>query len=113
MMVQNARSEAFFYYFRTEDQVPENRLPRIMDKYISFDFVRERLKDSYSAVGRPSIDPEFLPRILLIGFCMASALNASWWKSFTCFSPGAGSRGWASIRRSAPLDVLEEPARKV
>lgn len=55
MMVQNARSKAFFYYFRLEGQVPKNRLPRLMDKYISFDFVRERLKDSYSAVGRPSI----------------------------------------------------------
>jgi Transposase domain (DUF772) len=30
--------------------------------------VRERLKDSYSETGRPSIDPELLLRILLIGY---------------------------------------------
>jgi hypothetical protein len=30
--------------------------------------VREQLKDSYSETGRPSIDLELLPRILLIGY---------------------------------------------
>ena len=35
---------------------------------ISFDVVREKLKDSYSETGRPSIDPELLLRILLIGY---------------------------------------------
>ena len=30
--------------------------------------MRERLKDSYSETGRPSIDPELLLRILLIGY---------------------------------------------
>ncbi|HET8827280.1 MAG TPA: hypothetical protein VFM77_19215 [Terriglobales bacterium] len=33
--------EALFYYFRLEDQVPENHLLRLIDKHISFDFVRE------------------------------------------------------------------------
>ena len=40
MMGQHARSEALFYYFRLEDQVPENHLLRLIDKYISFGFVR-------------------------------------------------------------------------
>lgn len=68
MMGHHARSEALFYYFRLEDQVPENHLLRLIDKHISFDFVRERLKESYSDTGRPSIDPELLLRILLIGY---------------------------------------------
>jgi len=68
MMGHHARSEALFYYFRLEDQVPENHLLRLIDKHISFDFVRERLRDSYSDTGRPSIDPELLLRILLIGY---------------------------------------------
>jgi hypothetical protein len=67
MMGQHDRSEALFYYFRLEDQVPENHLLRLIDKHISFEFVRERLKESYSETGRPSIDPELLLRILLIG----------------------------------------------
>jgi transposase len=68
MMGQHARSESLFYYFRIEDQVPENHLLRLIDRHISFDFVREKLKDSYSDTGRPSIDPELLLRILLIGY---------------------------------------------
>jgi transposase len=68
MMGQQDRSEALFYYFRLEDQVPENHLLRLIEKHISFGFVREQLKDSYSETGRPSIDPELLLRILLIGY---------------------------------------------
>src|SRR5262249_18784685 len=68
MMGQHARSEALFYYFRLEDQIPENHLLRLIDKHVSFDFVRDQLKDSYSETGRPSIDPELLLRILLVGY---------------------------------------------
>jgi len=68
MMGCHARSEALFYYFRLEDQVPETHLLRLIEKHISFAFVREKLKDSYSETGRPSIDPELLLRILLIGY---------------------------------------------
>ena len=68
MMGQHDRSEALFYYFRPEDQVPETHLLRLIEKHVSFAFVREKLKDSYSETGRPSIDPELLLRILLIGY---------------------------------------------
>ncbi len=68
MMGQHDRSEALFYYFRLEDQVSETHLLRLIDKHISFEFVRQQLKDSYSETGRPSIDPELLLRILLIGY---------------------------------------------
>jgi transposase len=68
MMGQHDRSEALFYYFRLEDQVPETHLLRLIEKHISFACVREQLKDRYSETGRPSIDPELLLRILLIGY---------------------------------------------
>ena len=48
MMGQHDRSEALFYYFRLEDQVPETHLLRLIEKHISFAFVREKLKDRYS-----------------------------------------------------------------
>jgi hypothetical protein len=57
MMGQHDRSEALFYYFRLEDQVPETHLLRLIKKHISFELVRERLRNSYSETGRPSIDP--------------------------------------------------------
>jgi transposase len=68
MMGQNTRSESLFYYFRIEDHVPEDHLLRLIDRHIDFAFVRETLKASYSHTGRPSIDPEVLLRILLIGY---------------------------------------------
>ena len=68
MMGQHARSEALFYYFRLDDYIPESHLLRLIDQHISFEFVRQQLKDSYSETGRPSIDPELLLRILLIGY---------------------------------------------
>src|ERR1700757_811467 len=68
MMGQHARSVSLFYYFRLEDQVPENHLLRLVDKHIDFGFSRKRLKDSYSDTGRPFVDPELLLRILLIGY---------------------------------------------
>jgi transposase len=60
MMGQHSRSEALFYYFRLEDQVPQSHLLRLIQEHISFAFVREQLKNSYSETGRPSIDPELL-----------------------------------------------------
>jgi transposase len=68
MMGEHARSEALFYYFTLEEYIPQNHLLRLIDKHIDFGFVRERLKDSYSDMGRPSVDPELLLRILLIGY---------------------------------------------
>jgi transposase len=68
MMGKQCRSESLFYYFRIEDHVPESHLLRLIDQYVSFDFVREKLRAFYSDTGRPSIDPERLLRILLIGY---------------------------------------------
>ena len=68
MMGHHSRSESLFYYFRIEDQVPENHLLRLLDRHVSLQFVRDELRDSYSEAGRPSIDPEVLLRILLLGY---------------------------------------------
>jgi transposase len=68
MMGQQQKTESLFYYFRLEDHIPENHLLRLIDRYVDFSFVRERLKDFYSQVGRPSIDPEVLLRLLLVGY---------------------------------------------
>jgi len=68
MMGHQTRSESLFYYFRLEDQIPEDHLLRLIDQHIDLSFVRERLKSFYSSTGRPSIDPEVLLRLLLVGY---------------------------------------------
>jgi hypothetical protein len=44
MMGHDARSEALFYYFRLEDQVPENHLLWLIDQHIGVELVRQQLK---------------------------------------------------------------------
>src|SRR5438552_8405319 len=68
MMGRHSRAESLFYYFRLEDHVPENHLLRLVDRHVNLEFIRAKLKDAYSDLGRPSIDPELLLRILLIGY---------------------------------------------
>lgn len=68
IMGQQERTESLFYYFRLEDQIPEDHLLRLIDQHVDLSFVRERLRSSYSATGRPSIDPEVLLRLLLVGY---------------------------------------------
>src|SRR5262249_40952610 len=87
MMGQHDRSESLFYYFRIEDEVPENHLLRLIDHYVSFDFVREKLRASYSETGRPSIDPEVLLRILLLGNFSATPINRRFLKEFAMHLP--------------------------
>jgi len=54
MMGQQVRSESLFYYFKLDDYIPENHLLQLIDQHISFAFVRERLKDSYSETALPA-----------------------------------------------------------
>jgi hypothetical protein len=68
MMGQQPRTESLFYYFRLEDQIPENHLLRLIDRHVDLSFVRERVKSLYSSTGRPSVDPEVLLRLLLVGY---------------------------------------------
>ena len=68
MMGQQRRTESLFYYFRLEEQIPTDHLLRMIDGQVDFSFVREQLKDFYSSTGRPSIDPEVLLRLLLVGY---------------------------------------------
>lgn len=68
MMGHQPRTESLFYYFRLEEQIPENHLLRLIDRYVDFSFVRDRLRPLYSQTGRPSVDPEVLLRLLLVGY---------------------------------------------
>jgi len=68
MMGQQPLTEPLFYSFRLEDQIPDDHLLKRLDRCVDFGFVRERLRDAYSPMGRPSIDPEILLRLLLVGY---------------------------------------------
>ncbi|MEO0960201.1 MAG: IS1182 family transposase [Pseudomonadota bacterium] len=60
---------SLFYGFSIEDHVPQDHLVRRLDRYLDLSEIRGFLAPYYSAIGRPSIDPELMIRMLLIGYC--------------------------------------------
>ncbi len=62
--------ESLFYSFSLERHVPADHLLRSIDRFVDLSGIREHLRPFYSETGRPSIDPELLIRMLLIGYCM-------------------------------------------
>ncbi len=60
---------ALFYEFSLEDHVPQNHLRRSIDRFVDLSGIRSYLADLYSHTGRPSVDPELLIRMLLVGYC--------------------------------------------
>jgi transposase len=60
---------ALFYEFSLERHVPANHLLRSIDRFVELAELRRELACFYSSIGRPSIDPELMIRMLIIGYC--------------------------------------------
>jgi len=60
---------ALFYEFSLDEHVPQDHLLRSVDRFVDLDDIRQYLAEFYSNTGRPSIDPELLIRMLLVGYC--------------------------------------------
>ena len=60
---------ALFYEFSLERHVPADHLLRSIDRFVELGELRRELASFYSAIGRPSIDPELMIRMLLVGYC--------------------------------------------
>src|SRR5438477_5701458 len=60
---------SFFYEFRLDERVPKEHLLRRIDGFVTATLadVHERLKP-YSEIGRPSVDPELMIRMLIVGY---------------------------------------------
>jgi hypothetical protein len=60
---------ALFYEFSLEKHVPPDHLLRSIDRFVELGEVRRELAPFYSRMGRPSIDPELMIRMLIVGYC--------------------------------------------
>ncbi len=60
--------EALFYEFSLERHVPADHLLRSVDRFVDLSSIREELRPFYSEGGRPSVDPELMIRMLIIGY---------------------------------------------
>ena len=67
---RTAAQEALFYSFSLERHVPADHLLRSIDRFVDLSDIREQLRPYYSETGRPSIDPELMIRMLIVGYCM-------------------------------------------
>src|ERR1700751_5420872 len=65
---RRVRQEALFYEFSLERHVPEKHLLRSIDRFVELDGLRQELAPFYSELGRPSVDPELLIRMLIVGY---------------------------------------------
>jgi transposase len=68
MMGRQNGPEKLFYHFRLEDHVPSDHPLRQLDAALTFDRARTVLAGHYSRKGRPSVDPELMLRMLLVGY---------------------------------------------
>jgi len=60
---------SLFYQFSLDRHVPTGHMLRAVDRFVDLEGVRAHLAPFYSATGRPSIDPELMIRMLLVGYC--------------------------------------------
>jgi transposase len=66
---RSGKQDRLFYSFNLDDHVPADHLLRGIDRYLDLTDLHEHLKAYYSHTGRPSVDPELMVRMLLVGYC--------------------------------------------
>src|ERR1700729_89514 len=70
MMGMRTAPAQLFYDFCLDDHIPEGHLLRRIDRFLDLEKGRTELKPFYNSIGRPSIDPELMIRMLIAGYCM-------------------------------------------
>jgi hypothetical protein len=98
MGVRKAEAQ-LFYEFNLESHVPADHLLREIDRFLDMDGMREKLRPFYSHTGRPSIDPELIVRMLVVGYVMGSAPSVGCAKTSISTWPTDGSAASASMTR--------------
>ena len=58
-----------FYNFSLDAHVPADHLLRSIDRFVDLSELRRELAPFYSSMGRPSIAPELMIRMLIVGYC--------------------------------------------
>jgi len=68
---QSGDQSQLFYVFNLEERIPDRHLLRRINPIVTgvLGKLREKLKPFYSEIGRPSIDPELMLRMLIVGYC--------------------------------------------
>jgi transposase len=70
MGLRQVEQAALFYNFSLEAHVPDEHILRSIDRFVVLSNLRGQLAPFYSDTGRPSIDPELMIRMLIVGYCV-------------------------------------------
>ena len=70
---------ALFYEFSLDRHVPADHMLRSIDRFVDLEDLRAKLAAFCSPIGRPSIDPELLIRMLLVGYCFGIRSERRLW----------------------------------
>ena len=75
---QTVDQSQLFYLFNLEEYIPADHLLRRLNPIVTRVVVdlREKLAAFYSDIGRPSIDPELMIRMLIVGYCYGIRFGA-------------------------------------
>ena len=65
----SGKQDRLFYSFNLDEHVPTDHLLRGVDRFLDLAALRQHLARFYSHTGRPSVDPELMVRMLLVGYC--------------------------------------------
>ena len=97
-----ATQESLFYEFRLNDHIPADHMLRAIDRFVDLDGLRRHLAAFYSTIGRPSIDPELMIRMLHVKRCISIwPIGGSAGSAWTVRNGGSG-------RQRASLAVTPE-----
>jgi transposase len=72
MMGRQERDQGeLFYEFNLDDLIPKDHLLRRMNAFVTVVLadLHQQLRSFYSDIGRPSVDPELMIRMLIVGYC--------------------------------------------
>jgi transposase len=61
---------SLFYEFSIEDHVPPDHLLRSVDRFVDLGDMRRHLAPFYRSTDRPSVDPELMIRMLIVGYAL-------------------------------------------
>src|SRR5438477_12945057 len=74
---RRVQQDPLFYEFSLEQHVPADHLLRSIERFVDLSGIRDHLRPFYSEMGRPSIDPELMIRMLIVGYCFGIRFGAA------------------------------------
>jgi transposase len=88
-----------FYDFCLDEHVPSDHMLRGIDRHLDLADLRQSLRPFYSHIGRPSVDPELMIRMLIVGYSMGIRSERRLCEEVHLLIAGFVGSGWTAESR--------------